>query len=76
MVELALHDHLDEIKLESASSGRIRIHLGLNHSRTQLEAALAQAGMPDISRAAVGLFSDDSANRNFRRVDDYLLITF
>ena len=74
MIELALHDELDELFSENLPSGAIRLHLGLNHNWDDLSARFGDeldSGQLQIAR---GLLADDNAARHFERVGDALII--
>lgn len=71
MVELALHDELNEPYAEVLENQTTRIHLGLNHKSDDLH----QLDLENHKlQKAVNLLSNDNQLRDFIRTENFVLI--
>jgi hypothetical protein len=78
MVELALHESLDAIWLESVVNSKgeqcLRVHVSFDHSSEDLNLALLEQGLGEISSEVIALFGDDSVKRLYETTPDFVIV--
>lgn len=73
MVELALHNQLDNVFIEDFGHTK-RIHLGLNHSAQDIQSSLSYELQEQLLEQAKSLMSNDNQARHFIRENDFVII--
>lgn len=74
MVELALHDELENIYTEVLEDQTTRIHLGMNHKSDDIKEHLGNELNEAQLNLAVNLLADDNTDRDFINTPQFVLI--
>lgn len=74
MVELAMYNECDAVRVEPLETGDVRIHIGIDHTADHIVEALKNHGLDGHVEEAVKLISDDELARDFEPRGEYVLI--